>query len=181
VQYGSVAERPMAADCKSAGFPYAGSNPARPTSGFKRLSHQRLPDDEDGTDTCVTDASDAPGNAGRESNKAARFCILWHGLMSSNCSGMLTPKNHARAFAKCHLCQTFGGVMLTYNPDKMLPKEAVAPFWGYVYQKGKKTRTLGFRPSTKKQRQMAKEHHTKKAREFSKEVIRNERNGRAEV
>ena len=28
---GSVAERPKASDCKSDGFPYAGSNPARPT------------------------------------------------------------------------------------------------------------------------------------------------------
>lgn len=29
---GSVPERLMGADCKSAGYAYAGSNPARPTS-----------------------------------------------------------------------------------------------------------------------------------------------------
>ena len=35
--YGSVPERLMGADCKSAGFAYAGSNPARPNINKRRI------------------------------------------------------------------------------------------------------------------------------------------------
>ena len=39
---GSVPERLMGADCKSAGYAYAGSNPARPTTINIKVKSQKL-------------------------------------------------------------------------------------------------------------------------------------------
>jgi hypothetical protein len=64
-----------------------------------------------------------------------------------------------------------------YPPHKMLPKEAVAPFWGYIFE-GDKVRRLGFRPQTPGQKRVTKEHHKKRCRRYAADEIQDGLNER---
>lgn len=58
--------------------------------------------------------------------------------------------------------------MKHYNPNKMIPREALGPFWTYVFDG--RMKKLGFRQATAGERKFLKEYHTRRARRAGKRI-----------
>jgi len=59
--------------------------------------------------------------------------------------------------------------MRHYDPDKMIPVEALGPIWSYVFNGGK-VKVLGFKPITPCERQTLKKYHKRRCRRINKKI-----------